>query len=366
MSAPTRHGPPPPDSGHPSVSPAQRLAAQAAAAAEARAYQSDPDVVALRVERLRTQVEHLMWTGIGLGLCFTMTTVQHFAATDTPTGSLVWWAAWLLDPMVSLVLLAVLRAEQATTRAQVHTGPWPRITKWVLLSATYVMNTWAYWAAGSASGVVLHSVPPLVVVIAAEALTELQYALTDCAQRAAHTPPATPSEQAQRAAVTTTIPEQPAPAGTTSHPEATSMTSPVGDREHHPAAATSNPVTGGGEQLRGPAGERSPAHPVNPPAPHAGRGANRGGAPHHPPPGSARAAQRVRRKLLADYLTEARTAYTPGTVITPAWVRQVTTCSRGSSTKIATTLAAELTTTHHPAEGGTTARTDRDRDERAA
>jgi hypothetical protein len=89
----------------------------------------------------------------------------------------------LLDPMVSMVLLAVLRAEQITTRYQVSTGVWPRVSKWALLAATYVMNTWTSWAASSASGVVLHSVSPLVVVLAAEAVTDLQYALTECVHR---------------------------------------------------------------------------------------------------------------------------------------------------------------------------------------
>jgi hypothetical protein len=40
---------------HPPVSQAQRLAAEAAAAAELRAYRTDPDVVALRVEHIRTR-----------------------------------------------------------------------------------------------------------------------------------------------------------------------------------------------------------------------------------------------------------------------------------------------------------------------
>src|SRR6185437_9236257 len=140
--------------------------------------------VALRVEQIRAQVAYLMWSGIALGLCFTMTNVAQFAAAGAAVGSLAWCSAWLLDPTVSLVLLAVLRAEQLTARWQVSTGAWPRVAKWVLLLATYVMNTWSSWAAGSLSGVVLHSVPPVVVVIAAEAVTELQYALTECVARA--------------------------------------------------------------------------------------------------------------------------------------------------------------------------------------
>ena len=65
-----------------------------------------------------------------------------------------------------------------------------------------------------------------------------------------------------------------------------------------------------------------------------------------PAPVPARANKRtsrapMRRKLLADYLAEARAAREPGQVVTPAWVRQVTHCSRGLSSKIATNLNAD-------------------------
>lgn len=117
---------------------AQRLARDAAEAAQVRAYQTHPDVVALRVERVRGQVDRICWAGICLGLAFTMTNVQAFASTGSAPWSLPWLAAWLLDPMVSLVLLAILRAEQVTARYQVHTGRWVRVAKWFTLSATYV------------------------------------------------------------------------------------------------------------------------------------------------------------------------------------------------------------------------------------
>ena len=54
----------------------------------------------------------------------------------------------------------------------------------------------------------------------------------------------------------------------------------------------------------------------------------------------------MRRKLLADYVGEARAAWTPGVVVSPAWVRQVTDCSRGLSSKVAAALNTELAPTH--------------------
>jgi len=246
------------------VSRARRLAQEAAEAAELRAHQTRLDVVALRVERVRGQVDRLCWAGIVLGLAFTMTNVQSFASAGAPPWSLPWMAAWLLDPTVSLVLLAILRAEQVTARYQVRTGPWVRRAKWFTLAATYVMNTWASYAAGSLAGIVLHSVPPLVVFVAAEAVTDLRDKLTE-AVTAAFT------EADQRTTVNASVPV-------------------------HEMA------------------ERRPA----------------------------RRKQTGSRVTFAEYVAVAREAWTPEVVVSPLWVREVTGCSRGLSSRLAAVLADEV------------------------
>jgi hypothetical protein len=235
---------------------ARRLAQDAAEAAEVRAYQTHPDVVALRIERVRAQVDWICWCGIVLGLAFTMTNVQGFASVGMRVWSLPWLAAWVLDPTVSLVLLAILRAEQVTARYQVRTGPWVRRAKWFTLAATYVMNTWVSYAAGSASAIVLHSVPPLVVFVAVEAITDLRDKLTDAVVIAS---------------TDTAVHERPG----------------------------------------------SPSALVEP----------------RPP---------AQRKLFDAYLAEARSAWSPGSVITAAWVREVTGCSPGLSSRLAKVLATEV------------------------
>lgn len=254
------------DTKHVPPTHAERLATEAAEAARLRAFQTHPDVVALRVERVRTQVDRLCWAGIVLALAFTMTNVQHFAAAGAVAWSLPWLAAWLLNPMVSLVLLAILRAEQLTYRYQVATGPWVRGAKWFTLAATYVMNTWQSYAAGSLSGIVLHSVPPLLVFVAAEAVTDLRDKLTEAVN-------ATFTNAAQRVTVNDGAPSD----------------GGVHDRR------TGRPARG----------KRS-------------------------------------RRYFADYLSVARTAWRPGVVVNPAWVREVTGCSRGLSSRLAAALAAEL------------------------
>jgi hypothetical protein len=76
----------------------------------------------------------------------------------------------------------------------------------------------------------------------------------------------------------------------------------------------------------------------------AGRKARAGRTASGRKPGAKAAA----RKLLADYVAEARAAWGPGTEVTPAWVRSVTDCARGTSKGVADALRAELGT---PADG---------------
>lgn len=168
----------------PRPSKAVKLAAAAQAAADVRAYDTNPDVIAYRIERLRAYVDRLVWTGVILGLAFTAANVQAFAAGDAPMYSTGWWIAWLLDPMVSLILIGALIGEQILSRHQLRAGGWVRALKWVTLAATYAMNTWESWDAGDPALILLHSVPPLVVFVAAEAITDLRHWITEAVRKA--------------------------------------------------------------------------------------------------------------------------------------------------------------------------------------
>ncbi|GAY12438.1 hypothetical protein [Pseudonocardia sp. N23] len=289
----------------PAAGPARvdRLAEQAADAAAVRALTTHPDVIALRVERVRSQVDALLWAGIVLGLAFTMVNVQSFAAAGADRFTAGWWVAWLLDPMVSLVLLAVLRAEQVTARYQVALPAWGRRTKWLTFAATYVMNTWTSWGLAGAplswSGVVLHSVPPLVVFATAETGPGLRDRLTEAVRRA--------------------LTEHAAEDGSTGGEAPAPLTADTSIREQ-PAEPVREPVTG-----------PVPTTPARPAARRTPR----------------RTARPVPRRLLADYLTDARTALdaarAAGKVVepSPTWCRQVTGCSAGTSVKLAAILRAD-------------------------
>jgi hypothetical protein len=308
------------DARHQPLSQADRLRQDAAEAAEVRKWSQHPDVIALRVERIRKQIDVLIWVGICLGLAFTMTNVQTFAASGAAAWTLPWLAAWLLDPMVSLVLIAVLRAEQVTARYRVDTGPWPHRTKWFAFGATYLMNTWQSYVALHLAGVVLHSVPPVLVFLASETAPVLRDRLTESVTRAA-------SVNTARASEMNTEQDGQQAAGLAPQMNA-DATGPADDAVN---GATTAPV----------AEEDPPTVPL--PVVHEPASAR-------PPARSARKAptrrkpQRskpAKRTLAADYLAAAREQLTAKTEVSPAWVRQVTGCSRGLSSRLAQQLRAE-------------------------
>ena len=121
---------------------------------------------------------------------------------------------------------------------------------------------------------VLHSVPPLVVFVAAEAVTDLRDKLTDAVSAA--------------------------------------FTAAAEQAVHEPVTAVHEPSVP----------DREPDAPQ--------------------PAAERRAGRPARRKLFADYLADARAAWAPGVEVSPAWVREVTGCSRGLSSRLAAALAAEI------------------------
>lgn len=161
---------------------AAKLAQAATAAAEVRAHQTNPDVAALAIERVRTIVTALIWCGVITFLAFTAVNVQQFYAAGSHGHSPAWWVAWVVDPSIAMFLIAMLIAEQVLSRYQVESGGWVRGLKWGAFAATYAMNTWSAWASLDVSAIVKHSIPPLLVVLAAEAVTQARHGLSKAIQ----------------------------------------------------------------------------------------------------------------------------------------------------------------------------------------
>ncbi|TWD80393.1 hypothetical protein FB561_1468 [Kribbella amoyensis] len=226
-------------------------------------------------------------------------------------GSLPWIAAWLLDPMVSLVLIAVLRAEQITARYQVSdAGPWIRRTKRFAFAATYVMNTWASFGKGDLAGIVLHSVPPLLVFCAAETAPVLRDRLTEAVLRAEQ---AAALADPHKAAEPLTVP---VPVVTQEMPPAPVALESAPDPE---AGASPEAIT----KTAAPRPPRKPSQPRKKP----GKGAKAG------------------RMLLADYVAEGLAKADPEITadeVSPAWARKTTGCSAGLSAKVAAGVRDQL------------------------
>jgi hypothetical protein len=209
----------------------------------------------------------------------------------------------------------------------VPTGVWVRRTKVFAFAATYVMNTWSSWSVLDAAGIVLHSVPPVLVYCAAEAGPTVRDRLTEAVLRAARmasTAPVVDHESVQQpTAAAVSVPFIDPPVNTPP-PQSVNTPPTAPDTVHeHPA----DPV----------GGRSAPARPA------VGRTARK----------PARRAP-ARRMLRADYVAQARIAWAPGTHVTPAWVRQVTDCSRGMSSQVAADLKTELDTTTAPVHAVTT------------
>ena len=61
---------------------------------------------------------------------------------------------------------------------------------------------------------------------------------------------------------------------------------------------------------------------------------------------TSRTTRKSGRKLLADYVNDARASWSPGVEITPAWARRASGCSAGLSPKVAAALREQVTASH--------------------
>jgi hypothetical protein len=75
------------------------------------------------------------------------------------------WAAWALDPLAAGALFAVLQAEAILGRHGIRPGGWVATLRLFAGVATLTMNVWAPVAGRDPAGIVVHSVPPLLMIV---------------------------------------------------------------------------------------------------------------------------------------------------------------------------------------------------------
>jgi hypothetical protein len=172
---------------------ADQLEADAAAARRLREYQRHPDVVALNIERSRDRLDRAGWLLVIGGLLYTTVNVTLYVLgppEKNEAGVPLPWAWWqvvpagVVEPLMMGLLIIFLRGEQIAGRFGFTTGPWPKWTRWVALGFTYTMNTGSSWEELSPRGIFVHSIPVILVFLAAEALAHQRLVLTEVAEHA--------------------------------------------------------------------------------------------------------------------------------------------------------------------------------------
>jgi hypothetical protein len=171
---------------------ARRRRRAMAQAARLHALGQDPAALAWRAARWRRNLTVLAMTALLLALGWSSAGVQHFAANGAAAGSAAWWLAWLVEPLVSLALLCVVgaRAFFASRGQPLKDATLTRVEV-LFLSLTVTMNVWPYlpWVAGQGytfSGLLVHTVGPVVAVAVVRALPRVWDAFTGLAVTAAH------------------------------------------------------------------------------------------------------------------------------------------------------------------------------------
>ena len=120
---------------------------------------------ARRIRAAGRRLGAIMWAVVAMSLAFTCVNVTMFGLAHGVSA----WIAWLLDPMASLALVAMLIGDGVLARHGVRIGGWSVVVKILAASATWAMNTWSSVVAADLPGILLHSVAPALVIALAEA-----------------------------------------------------------------------------------------------------------------------------------------------------------------------------------------------------
>lgn len=77
--------------------------------------------------------------------------------------------AWLLAPIVDVALFGGITADSVLSRHRVKPSGWGTALRWFCGGATWTLNVWDAAASGDLGAIVTHSVPPVVLILLAEA-----------------------------------------------------------------------------------------------------------------------------------------------------------------------------------------------------
>ncbi|WP_163550327.1 winged helix-turn-helix domain-containing protein [Candidatus Frankia nodulisporulans] len=128
--------------------------------------------------------------------------------------------AWLLAPIVDVALFGAITADSVLSRHNAPRSGWGTALRWFCGLATWTLNAWDAAGSGDAGAIVAHSIPPIVLILLAEAAPHYraQFAkLVRTAPNPAPAPATAPAPTAPPAALAPepVTPVAPEPAPTT-------------------------------------------------------------------------------------------------------------------------------------------------------
>jgi hypothetical protein len=113
----------------------------------------------VRVRRTGDRIDTALFVVAGGALVFTCTSVTLFAVRHgTP-----WFVGWLLDPLASVALFAVLIGDGVLSRHGITAGVWAAVLK-LGAGLAWAMNVWSSVAARDPAAVLLHSIAPALLI----------------------------------------------------------------------------------------------------------------------------------------------------------------------------------------------------------
>jgi hypothetical protein len=178
-----------------------------------------------------------------LVMAFSLGNIHAFALENGTADPIAWFVA----PMVDIALIVALSADAFLSHNGAKpTSMWATVLRWLAGIGTLVLNVWVSAVHLDAPAIVLHTVPPVLLLVLAEAAPHYRrgavavVAKTEAATRITRAtvaapepleppvaPAATPAEPPAPAAATAPVPEAPAPVDIPAQPVTTGEPAPA-------------------------------------------------------------------------------------------------------------------------------------------
>jgi hypothetical protein len=190
-----------------------------------------------------------LWGVAALVAYFSLQNVTAFAVEHgTPLRTAV-----VLAPMVDVALVAALVADGVLSRGGVVSTGWGTLLRWFAGIATLTFNVWGSVARQDIAAVVLHAVPPLLLILLAEAAPQYRRQFAALADRSEDGPAAagdapgvpvlTVVSDTRQTVTSDAVPAVTRPAGDTATKAVTKPRAKTGKAVTKPRAKTGKAVT---------------------------------------------------------------------------------------------------------------------------